>query len=836
MNIEEQSKFLGKLYDMLIREEIIKDSDKPKDLKTKVERAKKYFEKLQRVQEKTFDSERYLQMIKSLYYDRYVIKEKDIPESYLRNLESRYLNEGYGHVNLVNPQNDRDEYYRNECIGDIIRTQKDSLSSWLNYFLSTDSEYLPMWAKVWAFQGMLKIGNLEDDKSGYKRRSNVTVNPFVELDSEILARCFELLNVKQMTDDDLDKLVRTGNFSKLYGSLLSKKKQIKRTGIKGIWIKYNRETEKDALKKEKSGIEPEYMKLYNSLQLYNTGWCTAGSKETAMLHINGGDFYVYYSIDENGEYKIPRIAIRMNGNAIREIRGIAPSQNIESDMEIILEEKLKEFPDASRYKKKVNDMKILTEIYQKYINHIEFTKEELRFLYEIDTKIDGFGYDDDPRIAEIIKFRSRRRDLSIIFDCNEDEIGLSKSDLNRKLVYYDGNIELSDLSNLEQFGLPKYVVGYLNLDGLTSIDGLMLPEKVGWDLHLGSLKTAEGLVLPKSIGGSLNLNGLTTAKGLVIPQHISSCLYLNSLTSADGLVFPKSIDGGLYLNGLTTVKGVKLPQSIGGHLELRNLKTAEELVLPEKIGGHLDLNSLISLKDVTFPQDIVCGLLLGSLTTAEGLRLPDIVGGNLVLKNLTTTDGLVLPKSVGGCLDLSNLETVDGLVLPQNVGGYLDLESLTNAEGLVLPQSIGGNLLLDSLTTAKDISFPQRIGDSLYMNSLTNAKDISLPHSIGGNLELRNLINAEGLVLPESVGGLLNLANLASLMGNILPKDVGDAIYCKGQYYDLDEFYNIQKEEQQLIGKKKLRQKGFTSNIFIIFCTLLISVLSVIFAIIFIKY
>jgi len=154
----------------------------------------------------------------------------------------------------------------------------------------------------------------------------------------------------------------------------------------------------------------------------------------------------------------------------------------------------------------------------------------------------------------------------------------------------------------------------------------------------------------------------------------------------------------------------------------------------------------------------------------------------------------------------------------------------------VLPQSIGGNLLLDSLTTAKDISFPQRIGDSLYMNSLTNAKDISLPHSIGGNLELRNLINAEGLVLPESVGGLLNLANLASLMGNILPKDVGDAIYCKGQYYDLDEFYNIQKEEQQLIGKKKLRQKGFTSNIFIIFCTLLISVLSVIFAIIFIKY
>lgn len=836
MNIEEQSKFLGKLYDMLIREEIIKDSNKPKDLKTKVERAKKYFEKLQRVQEKSFDSKRYLQMIKSLYYDRYVIKEKDIPESYLRNLEARYLNEGYGHVNLVNPQNDSDESYRNECIGDIIRTQKDSLNSWLNYFLSADSEYLPMWAKVWAFHGMLKIGNLEDDKSGYKRRSNVTVNPFVELDSEILARCFELLNVKQMTDDDLDKLVRTGNFSKLYGSLLSKKKQIKRTGIKGIWKKYNRETEKDALKKEKSGIEPEYMKLYNSLQLYNTGWCTAGSKETAMLHINGGDFYVYYSIDENGEYKIPRIAIRMKGNAIGEIRGIAPSQNIESDMEMILEEKLKEFPDASRYKKKVNDMKILTEIYQKYINHIEFTKEELRFLYEIDTKIDGFGYDDDPRIAEIIKFRSRRRDLSIIFDCNEDEIGLSKSDLNRKLVYYDGNIELSDLSNLKQFELPKYVVGDLNLDGLTSIDGLMLPEKVGWDLHLGSLKNAEGLVLPKSIGGSLNLNGLTTAKGLVIPQHISSCLYLNSLTSADGLVFPKSIDGGLYLNGLTTVKGVKLPQSIGGHLELRNLKTAEELVLPKSVGGCLDLSNLETVDGLVLPQNVGGYLDLESLTNAEGLVLPQSIGGNLLLDSLTTAKDISFPQRIGDSLYMNSLTNAKDISLPHSIGGNLELRNLKTAEGLVLPQSIGGDLNLKSLISAEGLVLPTNINGNLLLGSLTNVEGLILPNNVGGDLILRNLINAEGLVLPESVGGLLNLANLASLMGNTLPKDVGDAIYCKGQYYDLDEFYNIQKEEQQLIGKKKLRQKGFTSNIFIIFCTLLISVLSVIFAIIFIKY
>ena len=57
--------------------------------------------------------------------------------------------------------------------------------------------------------------------------------------------------------------------------------------------------------------------------------------------------------DENGEYKNPRIAIRMNGeNEIGEIRGTSKNQNLEPNMEPILNKKLEEFPDKDNIKRK----------------------------------------------------------------------------------------------------------------------------------------------------------------------------------------------------------------------------------------------------------------------------------------------------------------------------------------------------------------------------------------------------------------------------------------------------------------------------------------------------
>ena len=631
-------KFIGKLYDILLESDIISYEDKPKDLKEKKERLEKYLDKLDRIQSKAMSKEEHIDTLKKLYYDRYVIKRENIPESYFKSLEKRYLDEGHGHHNLVNPDNGIDKELKEQHINVIIREQKDSLDVWLNYFLSKDSDYLPMWAKVWAFQGMLNIGNLNKEKDGYGRRSNTAVNPFVSFDSEILGKCVELVketfDKKEITDKEINKLLQSGSFSKLYGKLLANKKQLKIDSDEGIWIKYNYESKEEANEKVKNGIEPEYLKLYNSLQGFNTGWCTAGSKETAKQQIcgggsyQGGDFYVYYTKDNNNEYKIPRIAIRMNKNQIGEIRGIAENQNIESNMEIVLEGKLKEFPDGKLYQKKVHDMKMLTEIYDNYEKR-ELTKEELIFLYEINDKITGFGYDKDQRINEILDKRNKRKDLSIVLNCDLRQIGFTEDDLfNNQLVYYYGNIDFQDYETLKllNYNLPNYIRGWLDLEGLTSCEGLILPKSIGDYLDLRGLKMVDRLVLPEKIGGYLDLHRLTFAKELILPKEIGGTLDLSKLTSADRLIMPKSVGGFLNLSKLTFIESLTLPQYIDGSLLLTNLRTFKNLTFPQKVGATLDLSSLAVIQEMILPKSIGGYLFFKELNSLIGISLPENIG------------------------------------------------------------------------------------------------------------------------------------------------------------------------------------------------------------------
>lgn len=593
MNNQDYNKFLHKLYDLLLKDGIINYDKEVSSSKEKTERIKKYLEKLDRVQNKALDNERYLEMIKNLYYDRYIIKEEDIPTSYFKMLEEKYLEEGRGYINLVSPKTKGDKNLREERVNTIIREQKESLNEWLNYLLSPDSSYLEIWAKVWAFQGILDIGALNSEKTMRMKRNKNTVAPFVQIDSEILGKCIEYLKEslkrEKIEDKEINELVKSGSFAKLYSKLLLNKKKVRLNGNDGKWVKYYYETIKEADEKEKSNIKPEYLKLYESLQGYNTGWCTAGSRRMAKEQIcgrtsyQGGDFYVYYSIDENNEYNIPRIAIRMEQNNICEIRGIAKGQNIEPGMEEILREKLKEFPDAKNYQKKVSDMNNLTKIYNKYINKLELTRGELRFLYEIDEEISGFGYQKDPRIEEILTIRNSRKDLSYIFDCHENEIGFNIADLGRNLIYFHGD---------------------LSLDEITSSKGLVLPQNIRGSLYLNGLISAKGLVLPQNIGGSLHLNGLTNAEGLILPKNIRKNLYLNGITGAEGLILPQNTQGSLSLAGLTNAKELVLPQIIGGNLSLDKLTSAKGLILPQNIGGDLYLYSLISLKELVLPQSI----------------------------------------------------------------------------------------------------------------------------------------------------------------------------------------------------------------------------------------
>ena len=757
-------KFLDKVYkDLHLSEIVMHTANKSDDKYQKIE---KYMQRLEDVTKKACEHDK-INLIKKYYYKKYVIKEQNVPESYFKKQEKIALDRGYGHVKY-------DEKTKKQEIEHIINEQKKSLDMWLDYLFSKDTDMYPTWFKYYVFQGMLKLGYLDKEKNSYTKRTESTVKPFIELNREALSIIYseliKVLNKENIVDKKLNELINNGSFSKLYSYAVLKLDSVKDDGFKsndGIWKKYNKES------------NPEI--LFNDINGKGTGWCTAGGIETARAHINGGDFHVYYTKDREGNYTKPRIAIRMEGNQIAEIRGISENQNIETNMEKVVDKKLEEFPDRDKYKKKVKDMEMLTYIYTKHENEGELTKTDLRFLYEIDDKITGFGYARDPRIEELLQERNVRKDLTLVLDCKEKNISLTEEEaLSGNIIYHYGSLWLNNLTNAEGLKFPDKIGGDLYLRSLTSAKGLELPDEIEGDLNLSSLISAEGLKLPDKIGGYLDLNYLTSVEGLKLPNEIGGYLDLSNLTSAEGLKLPDEIRDDLNLSGLTSAEGLKLPDKVGGVLYLNSLTNAEGLKLPNEIGGSLWLEGLTSAKGLELPDEIEGDLNLSSLISAEGLKLPDKVGGVLYLNSLTNAEGLKLPNEIGGSLWLEGLTSAKGLKLPDEIRDGLYLSGLTSAEGLKLPDEIGGSLWLEGLTSAKGLKLPDEIRDDLYLSGLTSAEGLKLPDKVGGVLYLNSLTNAEGLKLPNEIGGSLWLEGLTSAKGLKLPDEIRDGLYLSG--------------------------------------------------------
>ena len=500
MKYKNGEEFLNKLYrEMYISNEVMHKAD-PSDAPE--EKIRKYISRLEHAHELSKKSEHSLKILKKFYYDKYLIKE--LPESYINLQKKIAREEGYGDIYVS------DETKEN-MLNQVREDQKSTLDLWIDYFISEDAMY-PTWVKVYAFKGMLGLSTFDKEKQEFGKRTDKTTTPFIDLNMEALSKVYDILKSEigenNLTDEEREILSNGESFKKLYIYYLINldSKIMNNDETEGIWIKYD--------------MGSDYMPLWESLQGKNTGWCTAG-KETAKNQLMCGDFYVYYTKDENGEYKNPRIAIRMDGtNKIAEVRGISKNQNLESNMELITDKKLEEFPDKDKYKKKVHDMKRLTLTEEKQKNNQDLSLDDLKFLYEVDSKIEGFGYQKDPRIEEIISKRDKRKDIACTYSINEDEIAFSKKEWkenkDRIKVYY-GDLDLSRLKSAEGLVLPNTINGYISLKSLTSVKGLVLPDTINGGLYLESLTGAKGLKLPNTINGVLDLGGLTSAKGLVLP-------------------------------------------------------------------------------------------------------------------------------------------------------------------------------------------------------------------------------------------------------------------------------------------------------------------------------
>lgn len=461
---------------------------------------------------------RHIDYLKSRYYDKYVIKE--IPESYKEYLSKVYF-ETYG---LKINDSVIEEHRKN-----IILDQEVSLGEWIDYFCSEDSSALPMWTKYWAFNGMLKIGNLEVEDEKYTKRTSSTVTPFIELDREALSIAVDLIikkannKIDEIADLDLKKLSHKGSFESIYTALLFNKLKTQNIecGAGGQWVKY--------------GEGDNWKPLYDSLQGKFTGWCTAGA-DTCRKQIENGDFYVYYANDLDGNPIIPKIAIRMNGSyQIAEIRGTLKGQNLDPNYNDVLSEKLKEFPDKEKYEKRMVNVKKLTELYNDFENGKKLSLDDLLFIYQVNDVIKGYGQIEDPRIGMIIGSRNILKDIDYIFKTQEKITSLQRrtclkiTELDKiKIPEITNGITFDSLKSAKKIEFIPNEFSSISFCSLRDVQKLIMPEKVNGSVYLSSLETVDNVVLPKEIIGNLHLEGITDLSKLKLNIRVTGIIYFGS--------------------------------------------------------------------------------------------------------------------------------------------------------------------------------------------------------------------------------------------------------------------------------------------------------------------
>lgn len=444
MNINSGEKFLYSIYSDLLKDrKIISSSIKSK---SKEKEIRNYLNRLDRISKKLIISNNKYDLLKKIYFNKYIIKE--LPDTYVESRKKQLLLDG------KNPE--ITDIEKEVMLKNIRDSQKESLESWIDFLILND-EY-PMWFREYVFEGAVRLGRLDKNINNFYRRNPSTTAAFIELNTDVISILYDLIN-RYITDIDslnLNEKVMVDkglSFRKLYITLLNEEKKIY-GAEKGKWIKYDKLSDSNL--------------LIDSLVGKNTGWCTISST-CAKTQLMEGDFYIFFTQDKNGEYKVPRIGIRADNKDILEVRGVSTDQNLEPQLINILERKLKEFNPSSKTNLAISDMKQLNKISVKQTTNQNLLLKDLLFLYEIEKRINSLGLKKDPRIDKIREERNIINDLNYIFS-------------NKKI--FNNNL-------------------YLNY--LKEVKGLILPKVVNGDLVLNNIESIEDVIFPRIINGRLSL-------------------------------------------------------------------------------------------------------------------------------------------------------------------------------------------------------------------------------------------------------------------------------------------------------------------------------------------
>lgn len=513
--------------------------------KNQVRKNEAYLERLERVVEKDGNALEKKLWEKSV--DKLVIEPENIEESYWKAQEQVLRDNGQGR--------ELGDYEKQILTEDIQKRQRESLRSWANYLGNEDAPY-PMWFKVYAWDGMSKMGVFDKQKEEFKIRNKHTVAPYPKLNPAVLAKVHgsisdfyghkngERYQEGEERNEELEALVKSGNFNRLYSKFLLEQKAIPSTperteDVRGAWIEYL------------PGQEEE---LANAAE--GTPWCIA-DPGTARSYLEYGE----YGHDEGqGEYSSDAkfilfhledpetgnlaengcASIRLDADGqVAEISGLkgGSQQILEDALVPIVEEKVKTLPGGERFLEAFADKQKLIELDRKMQRGEKLTGEEVGFIFERDRKIKTLNEysDDDPRVKELRGYvlahlgNSDNLDLGFIVEMvTGEEVAshfesLVKSgiDINKlvdKLRYYPKTI-MRNFERLVELGADANV---LMKNALSDVIGEHLDWFVSHGVDVNEIVQRKGIDVEKYFNRLLELGAdvdkleeiLKTSKGM----------------------------------------------------------------------------------------------------------------------------------------------------------------------------------------------------------------------------------------------------------------------------------------------------------------------------------
>jgi hypothetical protein len=335
-----------------------------------------------------------------------------------RGADVNYIEEELGKLGAEQKDSKLIEMYRPK-ISEAEQAQRRSLQLWMDYLTGDGAEY-PTWFKYLAIKAITKLGKLDEEKQEFGKRFPQTLIAFPELNQEALGKVHNHITSHPEEAPD---------FNKLYAHYLVETRSEKReaASTKGKWIEF------------KKKANPQ--KVMKRLEGYGTGWCIASNLGDMKRYLKDGELHIYFSEDDKGQAVIPRICIHVEHGEVAEIRGIAADQNLEGGMTEIAAQKQSTLFGGDQYNKKMSDMKQLTALEGKIQQNAQLTREEVMFLYELGSKIEGFGYENDPRIQELRSKRNTHEDAAVFFERSKEQIALTPQEINDSTKIYLGPLE-----------------------------------------------------------------------------------------------------------------------------------------------------------------------------------------------------------------------------------------------------------------------------------------------------------------------------------------------------------------------------------------------------------